>query len=277
METFGAASDPVVILVAGGGQSMVWWEREFCTRLATGRHVIRYDHRDTGRSTSSPAGQPSYGPADLASDPVRILDAIGVETAHVVGLSMGGGIAQTLGLLRPDRVRTLTLISTSPEGPGSEGLPPPEPRVAATFTDPQPEPDWTDRDAVIAYRVDAERPYAGTLPFDERRIRRNAVLEVDRTRDMAASMTNHFVVGDHWPLGARLETITAPTLVMHGTADPLLPLPHGAALARAIPGAQFVPLEGMGHEQPPPPLWNTTLAAILHHTDSDARRRDGAW
>ncbi|WP_153393585.1 alpha/beta fold hydrolase [Ornithinicoccus halotolerans] len=268
VETFGSPNDPTVLLIAGGGQSMVWWEEEFCARLAgAGRQVIRYDHRDTGRSTSSPAGRPSYSPADLASDPVRILDALGVHQAHVVGLSMGGGIAQLVALTQRDRVATLTAISTSPAGPGAGDLPGPEPAVQATFTDPDPEPDWDDREAVVTYRVDVERPYAGALGFDEDRVRRLATLEVDRTGDMAASLTNHFVVGDHWPEGARLEELTVPTLVMHGTTDPLLPVAHGEALARAIPGATFVPLEGMGHQQPPPSLWDITLAAIARHTD----------
>lgn len=269
VETFGSPTDATVLLIAGGGQSMVWWEDGFCDRLAeAGRHVVRYDHRDTGRSTSSPPGRPPYTAAELAGDPLRILDALGVERAHVVGLSLGGGIAQRIAFQHPGRIRALCLASTTPAFPAEHerGLPPPSRRVAATFTDPDPEPDWTARDAVIDYRVEAERPYAGDLGFDEARCRSLAAMEVDRTTDMAASMTNHFVLDDDTPAGARLELITAPTLVLHGTADPMFPLEHGHALAREIPDARFVPLPRVGHQQPPPELWELAVSAIVEHT-----------
>lgn len=269
LETFGDPVDPTVLLIAGGAQCMVWWEDEFCARLAgAGRHVIRYDHRDTGRSTSSPPGQPSYTSHDLRTDPLRILDAVGVRRAHLMGLSMGGGIAQRIALEHPGRVHTLCLASTSPAVPADHdrALPPPSQQVMATFTNPEPEPDWNDRDAVVAYRVDAERPYAGSLPFDEPRCRLLAVQEVDRTRDMAASMTNHFILGDDTPTDARLDQITAPTLVLHGTTDPMLPIEHGHALAAEIPGARLMPLPGVGHQQPPPDFWDMVIPALVEHT-----------
>lgn len=269
-ESFGSSADPTVLLIAGGAQSMVWWEDEFCDRLAeAGRHVVRYDHRDTGRSTSSPPGQPSYAAHDLAADPLRILDALGVDGAHLVGLSLGGGIAQRIALERPERVRTLCLASTSPAVPAERdrGLPPPAPQVMATFTDPDLEPDWTNRDTVVAYRVEVERPYAGDIGFDEPRYRRLAAQEVDRTVDMAASMTNHFVLDDDTPTEARLEQITAPTLVLHGTTDPMFPVEHGQALAYEISGARFVALPGVGHQQPPPELWDLAVSAIAEHTE----------
>ena len=115
VETFGDAADDTVLLIAGGAQSMIWWEHDFCARLAeAGRHVVRYDHRDTGRSTVSPAGRPWYTGKDLATDPIRLLDGLGIAAAHVMGLSMGGGIALYFALEHPDRVRTLCLCSTSP-------------------------------------------------------------------------------------------------------------------------------------------------------------------
>ncbi|MFC0628529.1 alpha/beta fold hydrolase [Kribbella deserti] len=268
-ETFGDPADETVLLIAGGAQSMVWWEDEFCVLLAkAGRHVIRYDHRDTGRSSSSQPGQPSYTGRDLLTDPLRILDAVGVERAHLVGLSMGGGIAQRIAIEYPLRVHTLSLASTSPVvAAGQAGeLPPPSQQVMATFTDPEPEPDWNDRDAVVAYRVDLERPYAGSLGFDESRYRQLAVREVNRTRDMASSISNHFVLADDTPADARLEQITAPTLVLHGTTDPMFPIEHGQALAAGIAGARFVPLPGAGHQQPPPELWDLAIGAIVEHT-----------
>ena len=119
----------------------------------------------------------------------------------------------------------------------------------------------------MAYRVAVERPYAGSLGLDDARVRRLAALEVERTADMAASLTNHVLVeGDAWPPGARLEGLRVPTLVLHGTADPLFPLEHGRALARRVPGARLVELDGVGHEQPPPSRWDVALAALVAHT-----------
>lgn len=263
-EAFGASTDRTVLLIAGGAQSMVWWETGFCRLLAAeGFRVVRYDHRDTGRSSSSPAGRPSYSGSDLAEDPLRVLDAAGAESAHVIGLSMGGGIAQRLALTDPRRVRSLGLFSASPAAPGeSDGLPPPTSVVAESFADPEPEPDWSDRQAVIHYRVAIERPYAGRSGFDEDRVRQLAIAEVDRTADMAASVTNHFLVESSWPEGVGLAAISAPTLIVHGTDDPLFPLPHAHALRSAIDGARQLELPGLGHQQPPPERWSETVAAV---------------
>lgn len=197
-----------------------------------------------------------------------ILDALGVVRAHFVGLSMGGGIAQRVAVDHPERVSTVCLISTSPEFPAEHdrGLPPPSPRVMAALSDPAPEPDWSDRDAVVTYRVEAERPFAGSIGFDESRFRRLAAEEVRRSRDMAASMTNHFLLDDGTSAAGQLAAITAPALVVHGTADPLLPIEHGQALVAGIAGARLLPLAGVGHEQPPPPLWDRVVSALVEHT-----------
>ena len=117
VETFGDPADPTILLISGLTASMDWWDEEFCTRLADQeRHVIRYDHRDTGESTSSPAGHPSYTGHDLATDTLRVLDACDVTTAHFVGVSAGGAMAQVVAAQHPQRVLTLTLIATSPAG-----------------------------------------------------------------------------------------------------------------------------------------------------------------
>ena len=116
VETFGERTDPPLLLIAGGASSMDWWEDEFCRRLAAGgRYVIRYDHRDTGRSTCFTAGAPPYSTQDLADDALGLLGALGVTRAHIVGLSLGGGLAQRIAVEHPARVRTLTLMSTCPE------------------------------------------------------------------------------------------------------------------------------------------------------------------
>jgi pimeloyl-ACP methyl ester carboxylesterase len=255
-----------VLLLGGSAGSMDWWRAEFCRRLSdAGRLVIRYDMRDTGESTASPAGAPDYTADDLLADNVAVLDALGIEQAHVVGVSMGGGFAQWLALDHPDRVASLTLIATSP-GPAPD-LPPPSAALAATFENPPPPPDWSNRAEVIDYIVEGHRPYAGTLGVDEDEVRAIATTVVDRTRDVEASMTNHSLIGgDGDPLRPRLGELRARTLVLHGTDDPLFPLGHGEALAREIPGARLVPLAGMGHEYPPAPLWDQVIAELVEHT-----------
>lgn len=267
LETFGDREDPAVLLIAGAASSMDWWEEEFCQSLAdTGRFVIRYDLRDTGQSTSFPAGQPGYTGADLLQDAVGLLDALDLHTAHLVGISMGGGIAQRMALEYPERISSLTLIATSPIGPSSSELPPMAEHLSKMFSEPSPDPDWTDRAAVIAAFLDAERAFSGTIPLDEQRITAIAERAFDRTKDMAATQTNHWILEGGDPIRSNVGAIDVPTLVLHGTDDPLFPLGHGEALAREIPGAKLVPLEGLGHQMPPPVLWPTIIPAIAAHT-----------
>jgi pimeloyl-ACP methyl ester carboxylesterase len=267
VEAFGAPGDPAVLLIGGIGMPMDWWEPPFCQRLAgAGRYVVRYDHRDTGRSTCWPPGAPDYSADELQADPLHVLDALGVDRAHLVGLSMGGGISQQLAAQHPARVAGLTLVATSPAGKRASGepLPPPEPELAASFTDAA-EPDWHDRRCVVEHMVAAQRLYCGPELFDEDRVRRLAGLVVDRSAS-PASAGNHAVCRDGTAPPFAMADLTAPTLVLHGTADPLFPLPHGRSLAAEIPGARLVELPGMGHEVPPPPLWDTALRAIIEHT-----------
>ena len=139
--------------------------------------------------------------------------------------------------------------------------------LASFFADPPPPPDWSKRAAVIEYVVEGERPYAGSLPFDESGARAIAERVVDRTVDVEASLTNHFLLKSGGePTRPRLGEIRAPTLVIHGTEDPLFPLAHGEALAAEISGARLLALDGMGHELPPRPLWDRFVAAILEQT-----------
>jgi pimeloyl-ACP methyl ester carboxylesterase len=267
VETFGDAGEPAVLLIMGAAASMLHWEDEFCRRLAAGgRFVIRYDHRDTGRSVTYPPGAPGYTGDDLVSDAAGVLDAVGVSRAHVVGMSMGGGIAQLLALDYPERVSSLTLISSSP-GSGAD-LPAMSDELHAYFVEPPPQPDWSDRDAVIEYLVEDERVYAAhSRPFDEKARRELAGRTFDRSFDLAATMTNHFVLDGGRSWRDRLGEIRVPTLVLHGTEDPFFPIGHGRALAREIPGARLVPLEQTGHEVPRE-TWDIVVPAILEHTST---------
>ena len=159
-EPFGDPDDPPVLLIMGVGGSMLWWEEGLCRMLAEGgRYVIRYDHRDTGRSVTYEPGRPGYAADDLVDDATRVLDAYGIAGAHLVGVSAGGAFAQLVALDFPDRVLSLVLISTSPALPGERELPPPTEefgRFAAAAR-----VDWSDAESVTSYVLDA-RPCATT-------------------------------------------------------------------------------------------------------------------
>jgi pimeloyl-ACP methyl ester carboxylesterase len=272
VETFGDPVDPAVLLIGGAAASMDWWDDEFCRLIASGpRFVIRYDHRDTGRSVSYEPGAPAYTGSDLVADAAGVLDALGVSRAHVVAISMGGALAQRLAVDHPDRVVSLTLMSTSPGvpgGPAFSDLPPSSDDLRAHFAAPPPEPDWSNRGAVIDYVVDGERLYAGSYPLDEARLRERVGRIFDRTANIASSMTNHSVIDDGDPAKGGLRNIDAPTLVVHGTEDPLFPPGHGEVLAAEIPGAELLLLEGVGHELPPRGIWDIVIPAILRHTSA---------
>ncbi|CCH33690.1 alpha/beta hydrolase [Actinosynnema sp. NPDC047251] len=266
VETFGSPEDAAVLLIAGMTGSMDNWGDGFCAGLAArGRFVIRYDHRDTGRSVAYPPGEPGYTGRDLAEDAVGVLDALGVARAHVVGLSMGGGIGQVLALDHPDRVATLTLVATSPVVPTPHELPPPAPSLAAYFAaGGTPEPDWTSRESVVEYLVAGNRPFLGTHPVDEDAARALAGRVFDRSPNIAGS-NNHVHAAGGGESRSRLADVVAPTLVAHGELDPLFPLAHGEALVAEIPGAILLVLPGTGHELPAA-VWGLFTDRLVEHT-----------
>jgi pimeloyl-ACP methyl ester carboxylesterase len=148
VEAFGDPANPAVLLVDGAAASMLWWEAELCEQIARGdRFVIRYDNRDTGRSTSYPPGKPGYTYTDLARDALGILDALHVERAHIICRSMSGGVGVIVGVDHPDRVASLTLVSTST---GEDGLPPSSDEVNLTLADPDPADPAAVVDFVVA-------------------------------------------------------------------------------------------------------------------------------
>lgn len=254
-QTFGSPADPALLLIHGACASLVWWETELCERLAAaGRFVIRYDQRDTGRSTSFPVGRPGYAMSDLAADAVALLDALGVESAHVVGRSMSGGVALFLGLDHPERTRSVTLVTTTTGELPMGGL------------DVPPDPDPTDAAAVVDYLVEALRAYAGASPhFDEAAVRELAVTDIARTRDVAATLVNHYAMDFDGPRNGGFADLRVPTLVVHGEVDPIFPLSHGEALRDAIPGAELVVLSGAGHDVPRP-TWDQFVEALAEFT-----------
>jgi pimeloyl-ACP methyl ester carboxylesterase len=263
-EPFGDPSDPPVLLVMGVGASMLWWEEGFCRFLAEGgRFVIRYDHRDTGRSVAYEPGRPQYTGADLVADAVGILDAYGIAAAHAVGVSAGGGFAQLLALGFPDRVLSLVLISTSPATPGERNLP----SATERFNDflASAEVDWSNRGSVIEYLVAYQRMLAGGVrPFDEAAWRQLVRRDVERARDIAASQ-NHNLIPEGDVPSEPISSIAAAALVIHGGADPMFPLAHGQALAEEIPRASLLTLEEAGHGVDRAD-WEPIVHAILAHT-----------
>ena len=261
VEAFGDPRHPAVLLLHGTGSSMLFWPEALCARLAGGgRHVIRYDSRDTGRSTAS-AGAPTYTLRDLAADAVALLEPLGAARGHLVGMSGGAAAAQVAALEHPARVAGLTLTGATPGIPGAEtpDLPPPTVALPAG-----PEPDWSDRAAVVRHLVEAERPYAAD--FDEAAMTALTERVVDRAADVRAGATRPFEVEPGAPWRARLGAIAVPTLVIHGRQDPMFPPAHGRALAAEVPGAELLLVDGMGHEHLPPATWDVVVPAILRHT-----------
>lgn len=263
-ESFGEPSAPPILMIMGATASMLWWPDELCTALAeAGRFVIRYDNRDTGRSTTGEPGEPGYAIDDMADDAVSILDGYGLARAHLVGMSLGGMIAQLAALKHPGRVATLTCIGSSAFDEDDADLPPMDPALLAHFGT-MTALDWSDRDAVVAFRVESFRISAGGRPgFDHARARRLAEAEYDRAIAPQSAM-NHAMLGGGGDWAGKLSAIRAPALVIHGRHDPVLSFAHGRRLAEKLPSARLVPLEA-GHELNEAD-WDVIVAQVCAHT-----------
>lgn len=247
-ETFGDPNNEPVLLIMGAMASMLWWPDAFCEQLAgAGRYVIRYDNRDTGLSTHYEPGKPGYELGELAEDAAQVLDAYGLSSAHIVGMSMGGMLAQLLALKHPDRVRSLTIISTSPVGVDTSSLPGMTPEYAEHSAKGE-SVDWSDRKQVIDFVVADMAAIASTKhPHDPVAARAHVERDYDRAKNFQ-SVVNHFMAVDSSKSQPSLADLKVPLLVMHGTSDPLISYPHGEASAAAVAGARLVTIEGGGHE-----------------------------
>ena len=258
-ETFGDRAVPPVLLIMGLATQMLGWPDEFCSALAgRGLFVVRFDNRDIGLSThlhdAPPAdvmaafagdtSSPSYTLSDMAADAAGLLEALGIESAHVVGISMGGMIAQTMAIEHSARVRSLTSIMST-TGDRSVGTAT-EAAMAVLLAAPATNRDEAMQRAVTTYRVIGSPGY----PFDEERVRDVAARSYDRAYDppgVGRQLLAILASGDRTP---RLADVRTPTLVIHGADDPLVDVSGGRATAQAIPGAKLVVLEGMGHDLP---------------------------
>ncbi|QRK04870.1 alpha/beta fold hydrolase [Archangium violaceum] len=282
-EDLGDPRDPTLLLIMGANASGVSWPEEFIALLvAGGHHVIRYDHRDTGRSTCRDFTRHPYSLIDLARDAVSVLDGHGVQRAHVVGLSMGGTLGQVLALDHRERLHTLTVMLTAALGvdfvgnmerafkgqPTLDGLPTPDPRVLAVLAR-RAEP-VRDRASELDRRVTEWRALSGDkIPFDVDEFRRYEERVIAHAGSLVQPSAHALATPVPLARGAELRGITTPTLVIQGGQDPLNPPPHGRHLAQSIPGARLVELPDMGHALPSA-IHRPLADAILDHTHRSA-------
>jgi pimeloyl-ACP methyl ester carboxylesterase len=276
-DTFGDPAAPPLLLIMGLNSQMIAWDDEFCSELARrGYRVIRYDNRDIGLSTRfDAAGVPDVSAAfmavmqgktveapyrltDMAADAVGLLDALGIARAHVVGASMGGAIAQTLAIEHPSRLLTLTSIMATT---GAPGLPPPTPEALAVLFKPPP----ADQASYFeSYAQTWKVLRAGSFPLDEARDLSRAGQTWARGLNPAGSARQLIAILASGSRKEALRGVRVPTLVLHGDADPLVPLGCGVDTAESVPGAKLVVIKGMGHALPIS-MWSQIIDAIAAH------------
>lgn len=254
-ETIGDPGGEPLLLIMGLGGPMIWWDDEFCAELADrGFHVVRYDNRDCGRSSkmSGRVGvvrtylglqQAPYGLAELAADAAGLLDHLGIDSAHVAGMSMGGMIAQTLAVRHRERVRSLVSIMSTT---GNKLVGHPSPKALQRLFDRRAR----TREQYIEAAVRTWKMLSADFSIDEQRVRARAAATYDRGLNPAGYYRHVGAVASATDRTRDLRAITAPTLVVHGTKDPLVHVSGGKATARAIPGADLMLVPGMGHDLP---------------------------
>jgi pimeloyl-ACP methyl ester carboxylesterase len=280
-EEFGDPANETLLLIMGLGVQMLGWDERFCQLLVErGFHVVRFDNRDVGRSTKIDGGatpdvgaamlgdasSASYALEDMADDTVRLLDHLGIHAAHLVGASLGGMIAQTVAVRHPERVLSLTSVMSTTGGQ-AVGQPHPE-AIPALLTPPPADREGYAESTVAAFRVIGTKGVDGSDEF----VRERALRSFDRgyfPEGVARQLLGVIASGDRT---AALANVEAPTLVIHGTADPLIDVSGGQATAAAIPGARLELIEGMGHDLPRP-LWPRFIDLIVENTE---RGRAGA-
>ena len=273
-EEFGDRGGRPLLLIMGLGAQMILWREEFCEQLAArGHRVIRFDNRDVGKSSwfdafgvpdvTAAVGaallrQPVKAPyliRDMAADAVGLLDALHIDQAHVVGAAMGGMIAQAVTIEFPSRVRTLTSIMSST---GNPDLPPATPAAMSVLLAPPP----TNRDEAIERSVAVFRTIGSPgFPFDEADVRERAALSYDRGFNPAGTVRQLVAILASGSRKDALKAVRVPALVIHGKDDPLVAFAAGQDTAAAIPGAELLAIDGMGHDLPRA-LWPRIIDAI---------------
>ena len=276
-ETIGDPSDTPLLLVMGLGMQLIHWDLELCEQLASrGFHVIRFDNRDAGLSTKIDApvpnvmalmaGMPAKAPyllTDMAGDALGLLDHLGIERAHVAGTSMGGMIAQQMAIEAPERVLSLaSMLSTT----GDRFVGTPKLRVWSVLMRRAPH----DRDAYIEYFIRVFRMIGSpAYRAEDERVRELAAATFDRCHHPAGTARQLAAVLASGSRTAALRKLDLPVVVIHGEADPLLPVRGGRATAKAVPGAELITIPGMGHDLPKE-LWPTFVDAIARNAERAA-------
>ena len=277
-EVLGDPGGEPLLLISGLGGQMINWRDGFCGEfIRRGFRVIRFDNRDVGLSThldeagvpdpaavaaAAARGEPvevPYTLEDMAADAAGLLDALGIEAVHVTGSSMGGRIGQHLAVRRPERVRTLTSLVSHM---GEPGFPPPRPEAVALLSRPAP----SDREGYVAYAMELSRVLGGRLPLDEAYARAAAARAYDRAfhPDGVARQYAAFLATGSLKEG--LRRLDVPTLIVHGSDDPLISLDAAAAMAEVTPRAELLVVDGMGHAvNECPQAWPPVLEAFTRH------------
>ncbi|UCD88780.1 MAG: alpha/beta hydrolase [Desulfobacterales bacterium] len=276
-ETFGNSSDPAILLIMGLGYQMIFWDDEFCAQLSSrGHFVIRFDNRDSGLSTwLNDAGIPDipamkklmakrkktrspYSLLDMAGDAKGLLDAINIEFAHIVGRSMGGMIGQMMAIHHPERVKTLTSIMSSTSDPN---LPPPKSDVLSIVLEPEP----TDKEGFINHCVRILNALSGPeCRIDESRVRKWAIDSYQRGLNPNGAARQFAAILATGSRKEALKSVRVPTLVIHGDADPLVPVECSVDLADTIFGARLLVIRGLGHTLVPQVYPQIIDAISLH-------------
>ncbi len=281
-ETFGSKADAPLLLVMGLGAQMIAWDEGFCELLAgPGYYVIRYDNRDTGLSSKIDGGdsmsvvesmaataehkpvRSAYLLSDMAADGMGLLDALGIAKAHIVGASMGGMIVQQMAIDSPERILSMTSIMSTT---GAGDLPRAKPEAMAALT----RPAATNREEAIEGAVMSSKVIGSPgYPADEAKLRARAGRTYDRQFYPAGFGRQLVAITASGSRRDALKSVKVPTLVIHGAADPLIPVEGGRDTAASIPGAELIIHEGMGHDLPEP-LWGEIVAAIVRNASKVA-------
>jgi pimeloyl-ACP methyl ester carboxylesterase len=283
-EIFGDANAEPMILIMGLGAQMIHWDDDFCRQLAgRGFRVIRFDNRDIGKSSKLSGGKrlgplellklrflkipvaAPYSLRDMAEDVTGLMDVLGIKSAHLVGASMGGMIAQEIAILFPARVRSLTSIMSTT---GNPKVPPPTREAAAVLMAPPPA---TKEEYFARYAQTWKVLRAGSFPEDEARDRSRAERNFERGLNPAGVGRQLRAILASGSRKQRLASVKAPTLVIHGTVDPLVRPEGGKDTAASISGAKLMMVEGMGHALPIP-FWPQIIDAIDKHAHAAAAR-----
>ncbi len=264
-DTFGHVDDPCLLLVNGLGSQCINFHDDWCAMFADrGLHVVRFDNRDVGLSTkfdewpTGPHGA-AYTISDMAADGMVVLDALQVKRAHVMGLSMGGTIAQTMAIEHPHRLITMTSVMSTTGEPEFQ-------RSTRQAAELLLAPPAHDREGYIQQWIDGLREWGSPEFADEARWRRDAERAFDRCFHPSGPTRQYLAVMASEPRAERLRHVTVPTLVIHGDKDRLIDAIGGQRTAELIPGARFEVIEGMGHDYPPQ-LWPRWVDLVVGHIE----------